>query len=103
VAGAAVGLSVNTDEAGLTATPSRAVAGMDEFQTSPGPDAGGNAAAISLDGVLEIRNSDINAGVAAGHDGAALRLHATTLAGGPPASIPLAGAYFEIRRIGSVG
>lgn len=80
----AVGVSLNTDAAGLTADPTTAVVGMlDAYDQSLGV---GASAQGSLHFCLSfgVRPQDIAAGVAAGGEGALLRFHGTDGVGGAP-------------------
>lgn len=80
----AVGVSLNTDAAGLTADPTTAVVGMlDAYDQSL---AVGSSARASLHSCLSfrVRPQEIAAGIATGGEGALLRFHGTDGVGGAP-------------------
>jgi len=74
---ALAGISLNTDNAGLTAAVTLAVAGMEVVQAAAGQDVPGNAAPLSLSFPLAVTAADIAAGVANGDAGAVMRIHAS--------------------------
>ena len=91
-----VGTSVNVAAAGLTGTPAFGTSGMRDVTIVNGPDAGGNAGAVQQSTMVAVTAQDIADGIAAGADGALLRLHG---AGG---TIVQGTASLEVRRVSSL-
>jgi hypothetical protein len=94
-ASAAVGFSVNTDAAGLTAAVAFSVQGMEDLQTAAGQDAAANAAALRLVTPIAVTQADIDAGITGGASGALLRCHVTG------AGLVTGAGMFAVRRIAS--
>jgi hypothetical protein len=94
---AIVGASLNTDAAGLTALPSATVVGMEPPASFNGADEAGNAEGVSLVGTVEVDGQAITAGIAAGHTGAALRMHAAA------DGLVTAGVSLILKRIADLG
>ncbi len=99
-AGVVAGVTMNTDNAGLTATPAWSVVGMQDLQTATG--VASASPPVNLDAFVTVRGADINAGIAAGNGGAVIRAHALATGGGAPAGLTVASASLTIRRLAPI-